>query len=187
MSSIPKNRARLRPPRGGRFDRELPIPHSRLMNVLGAVTLSPRSAGDRGKSMSDMVRLPVGFFTANGGLFRYEELEAHPVAHYVEEDPPSATTARSALRLKQDLYESAGDRPFVVHSVLEHRDHKRTVVGRVERFGSLAEVMLHYPSLARSAGYMVRSPEGTGESSRRAREGSGHPDEAPSSVAAVEP
>lgn len=105
--------------------------------------------------MSVRMRLPVGFLTAEGGLVRYEDLVGEVVA---EHDlggaaPPDRTSATH--RLRQVLYESVDDPRFTVHTLLEQRDRRHTVIGRLERFADLSEVMLRYPELATSAGYLL--------------------------------
>lgn len=118
------------------------------------------------------VRLPVGYFSRDGSQVQYEEVQGPPLAEH--EGRMSAEDARDGrvLQLKERLYGSREGGPYVVHTVLELAGEHQPFLGRLEHYQRWAEVMLHHPDLARSAGFMrERSPRSTSESDEAATPG----------------
>ena len=105
--------------------------------------------------MTEHHRVPVGFFTPEGVALRTVELEADRIAS----EPEGSSSAESqshpdpALVVHRTLYHAEGATQYVVHSVIEQRYGGGPLLARLQTYGSLTELMMKHPDLARSAAY----------------------------------
>lgn len=103
----------------------------------------------------DHFRLPVGYFSRRGGEIEYEEIEGHALAEHDGGSSAAEASPGHVVVLRERLFRSPGDGPFIVHTLLELSGSGHPLLGRLERYGRWSEVMLHHPDLARSAGYAL--------------------------------
>lgn len=105
-------------------------------------------------------RLPVGYFTKDGGSIQYEELDGQALAEAHEMSPtPTPDAVTNHVRaIHRELYRSSSDEAFVVHSILEVGGIPPSFLGRLERYRTWGEVMQNHPDLAKSSNYAIPSP-----------------------------
>jgi hypothetical protein len=97
--------------------------------------------------------LPIGFFgTGGAGPQKRVPVEGVPVAESVIHDLGGGADGTPSPRtIRRVLYAGPGEVPFAVHSVLETPRNNPPLVGVLQRYPNLAEVMHDHPDLARSA------------------------------------
>lgn len=96
--------------------------------------------------------LPVGFFADAHSPPRVAEIEGEVLGSVVRVrmlEGPEGDQVPVTERLV--LYHCPGDKPYIVHSVMERPDQHPTKLGVVERYSAWSELSVAHPSLARRA------------------------------------